>query len=207
MRTRRHPGHAVAPALLLAWAPMATADEPLPIAETERVFMPEFEFGAMVFSRADVGVGFVARTSIEYRAATLSRPFARLTYDTTSASFRQPGTAALPPLRGTLVSHDILLGGGHRFGSDRVQGVVGVQGGLHLYALPRIVSGESLAVSAVSAVTRAGAAVRSSLGLEVYVTEKSAVTVEGLGQRLWGEAWEGSDGWAAGALVGFTVAL
>ena len=181
----------------------ASADTAL-LSESERVFMPEFEFGVMAYGRRDIGVGFIARTALEYRPSLGSDWFARLTYDTTSASFTTSGQGDLPQLRGTHSAHDVLLGGGYRVGSNAVQAAFGLQGGLHLDALPRLVESDALEITAA---TRAGAALRASVGLELYVEPESAVTVEVLGQRLWGPDWQGDTGWAGGATLGFTTSL
>lgn len=184
-------------------APALAQTEPL-LSERERVFMPEFELGAMAFPRDDLSLGFVARTSMEYRPDRLRAPFLRITYDATTASFVQPATETLPELRGPYAAHDILLGGGYRVGSQTVQGVFGFAGGLRLDALPRLIEDEALEISTR---TRVGAAARLSMGVEVYVEEESAITLELLGQRMWGPIWSGSDAWAFGALVGFTSSL
>ncbi|MEM6925540.1 MAG: hypothetical protein AAF602_01330 [Myxococcota bacterium] len=198
---RAHVYAATAAFLLLLRAPLALAEDP--DASPERVFLPEFEFGVMGYGRRDIGVGFVARTSIEYRPALTNAGFARLTYDTTSASFSTPMGEGLPRLRGTHSAHDVLVGGGYRTGSETVQVAFGVQGGLHLDAIPRLVESDALEVSAA---TRVGAAVRGSVGVELYIEPESAVTLEVLGQRMWGPIWQARDGWAGGATAGFTTA-
>lgn len=166
--------------------------------------MPEFELGAVAWSRPDVGIGFVARTSLEYRPAVFDTPCARLTYDAATAPFSAPARGGEPAIDGALSTHEVLIGGGWRGGSATLQGGLGLQGGLVRYALPRVIVDDGLTVSAR---TRSAAAARASVGCEVYVAAESALTLEVYGRRLWGDDWQGRDGFAVAALVGFTSPL
>ena len=165
-----------------------------------RFFMPAAEIGPVWFSTPKLGTGLMVRTSMDYRFRRLRAPFLRLAYDATTAPFSSAAGSG-PSLTANASIHDLLVGGGFRAGSDRLQVVPSLQAGVQLAQLPYLES-EPGAVG-VGTRTQLSGLVVAGLGAEYFVTPEVALTAEFTG-RVAGPFTSDS---VPGEAVGFTVGL
>ena len=175
--------------LLLVWcasaalaAPAAQSSEPA-VAERasvegdgSRVFMPAGELGSVWFADPNLGTGLMMRTSIEARYRRVRAPFLRVSYDATWVPYTTTRSSDQASLKASATVHEMVMGGGMRFGHDRLQVAPSIVGGLRVSQLPSLHGGlTDLEVGTRSVVS---AVVAPSVGVELYLEPDTAVTVD-----------------------------
>ncbi len=143
----------------------------------EWVFVPAVEVGLLWHADPNLALSAVFRTSIDYRFRRIGGGFSRVTYDAASPRFTQLGAANEQVLTANMSLHDIYLGGGYRFGAERVQLVVGAHVGVQLVELPQLLSAPDEPVKVDTQVRAAGLGVVNT-ALEIYLTRRVALTFD-----------------------------
>jgi len=171
----------------------------------ERFFMPAIEAGVIWSGDSDIDLGLTFRTSVDWRLRRISAPFLRLSYDATTAQYTQRNLGELARLTSTLATHDIVLGGGVRFGPSTLQVVTSVQSGIQFAQIPALrQDGEDLVVASQD--ERYGITI-GGLGAEWYLEEEAAITLEWSGRLRHWDNGVGAEKIAVGCTIGVTTAI
>ncbi len=195
--------------MLVSWMLcVALAEEPVQESvdepeDRERIFMPAFETGLIWSEDPDVGVGTTFRTSVEWRQRRISAPFLRISYDATTARYEQRNVGGLASVTSGSTTHDLLAGGGLRFGPRELQLVPSLQAGLQIAEIPEVrVTDEGLVLQPR---TQSFGLAVGAFGLEWYVDDDAALTLEATG-RVRFDA-DTRPGLAGGLTIGVTTAI
>ena len=169
------------------------------------VFLPALEIGYMNEQTRFLSGGLLMKTSIEYR--TKKNIFFKLNFDAASTRYNLdaiPGETNI--IEGTTAMEDLLLGVGYRIGKNKVQWFLLNQMGVRFYDYPKINHGDG--VISVLQENKSIGFNRFSVGIEYYLDDKMAVTLEGFS----GSALHQKDFWedkisSIGLTIGVTTAL
>jgi len=171
----------------------------------EWVFVPAIEVGLLWHADPNLALSAVFRTSIDYRFRRIRGGFSRLTYDAASPRFTQRGEANEEELTVNMSLHDIYLGGGYRFGPERVQFVVGAHAGVQLVELPQLLSEPDEPVKVDTRLRAAGLGVVNT-AVEVYLTRRVALTLDVSGRARF-KRLRGGSVFGFAATVGLATAI
>lgn len=185
-------------------AAMAAEPSEQPEEARERFFMPEIEVGVIWSGDPDISPGLTFRTSVEWRLRRIQAPFARFSYDSTNARIVRRDLGEVVSLTAGLATHDLIAGGGMRFGPPALQGTASLQGGVQITGLPELQGDEADLV--IGQRTRWSGVLVGGLGVEWYFNQRTALTVESTGRVLIGRDI-GTRALGAGFTVGVTTEL
>lgn len=171
----------------------------------EWVFMPAIEVGLLWHADPNLALSAVFRTSIDYRFGRIRGGFTRLTYDAASPRFTQRDEANEQVLTANMSLHDVYLGGGYRFGPDRVQFVVGAHVGVQLTEVPELLSEPNEPLEIDTRLTAAGLGVVNT-SLEVYLARRVALTFDVSGRARF-KRLRGGSVFGLAATVGLATAI
>ena len=171
-----------------------------------RIFLPSLEIGYVDYSSNELSGGIMVKTAIEYRLKTQDSFYFRLNYDNRQAKYKIAPTGLTNVIEGKVSFSDLIGGAGYRFGKDKLQWIVLLQGGVSFYSVP-----EFELNGGVLNLRNAGKNVpisRLTIGLEYYLDSNSAITLELLQSQFWNQEdfWKDNQS-AWGISLGVTATL
>lgn len=174
----------------------------------EKLFLPSLEMAYINNNSKFLSDGILIKTSLEYRFSNPTDFFLRLSYDTYSANFEFRDILNFSNVvEGTASFSDLILGVGYREGlGEKIRAFVVVQGGFKFYDFPTaIVDSNSIEIGLDG---RNTFTTRVTAGIEYYINNKSAITLDIFQNEAWTDEdfWEDKSG-AWGISVGFITAL
>lgn len=154
-----------------------------------QIFLPSVEIGYVGYNSDNLTGGILVKTSIEYRFRNNNDLFLRVNYDNRDAVYRLESSDFTNVLEGSVRFTDFLGGIGYRFGDKDVRVFILAQAGITTYDFPNLeVNNNSLSVTNEKDnlfITRA------TLGIEYYLAERTAISIEFLQSQV----WENEDFW------------
>lgn len=171
-----------------------------------RIFLPSLEIGYVGYSAQELSGGIMIKTAIEYRLKTQDSFYFRLNYDNRKATYNIQPTGLTNVIEGKVNFSDLIGGVGYRFGKDKLQWIILLQGGVSFYDVPEF----ELNGSVLNLKNR-GKNVpisRFTIGLEYYLDSNSAITLELLQSQFWNQEdfWKDNQS-AWGISLGVTATL
>ncbi|OJJ15312.1 hypothetical protein BKI52_38500 [marine bacterium AO1-C] len=171
-----------------------------------RIFLPSLEIGYVGYSSQELSGGVMVKTAIEYRLKTQDSFYFRLNYDNRRATYKIQPTGLTNVIEGKVNFSDLIGGVGYRFGKDKLQWIVLLQGGVSFYDVP-----EFELAGTVLNLRNKGKNVpisRLTIGLEYYLDSNSAITLELLQSQFWNQEdfWQDNQS-AWGISLGVTATL
>lgn len=136
--------------------------------------------------------GLLTKTSLEYRIRNNNDVFFRLNYDAIDARYEIETNGISNVVEGKVGFSDLIGGMGYRFGDNDFRIFVLAQAGVRFYTFPVLENRDSILVAREE--SRNLFTTRFTLGLEYYIDQKTAFTVE-LAQ---GQMWKRADFWQDG---------
>lgn len=198
-------------ALIILWIPFNIFAQPDSISTKndwgKYIFLPAIEMGYLHNNAASLSGGLLIKTSLEYRIKTNQAPFLRLNYDTYEARYnlKKPNDFT-NILEGNVSFSNLLLGVGYRFGSPKIRFLVLAQSGIKLYDYPNTILNKDEVV--IEQKSQLEALSRITVGIEYYITPKSAFSIDVLYNQTWSKDYFWKDqGGAVGISIGFITAL
>ncbi|MGD1847111.1 MAG: hypothetical protein ACFB10_17105 [Salibacteraceae bacterium] len=188
--------------LLVCFSANAQEEEPKPPPKIgNQVFLPSLEIGYLFNSASVLSGSVLIKSSIELRLRNNNDLFLRVNYDKYDADYTlEPENNLTNVIKGTAAFTDLLLGPGYRFGDKKYRMFIMVQGGFKYYNFPEFVQNNNV-VNLEQGRSRTFTS-RATLGLEYYLTEKSAISLD----FIQGQVWDKKDFWAdSGSALGFSI--
>ena len=160
----------------------------------------------MGYSAQELSGGIMIKTAIEYRLKTQDSFYFRLNYDNRKATYNIQPVGLTNVIEGKVNFSDLIGEVGYRFGKDKLQWIVLLQGGVSFYDVPEF----ELNGSVLNLKNR-GKNVpisRLTIGLEYYLDSNSAITLELLQSQFWNQEdfWKDNQS-AWGISLGVTATL
>lgn len=170
-----------------------------------KIFLPSLEVGYVTYGAAELGGGVMIKTAIEYRLKTKNSLYFRLNYDNRDAKYKVQPTGLTNVIEGKVQFSDLIGGIGYRFGKD-VQFIALLQAGTSFYTIPSFELVNN--VLSLRNLNRNVPISRVTLGVEFYLDNNSAITLEVLQSQFWNKEdfWKDNQS-AWGISLGFTATL
>lgn len=174
----------------------------------EKIFLPSLEIGYIHSNSEFLSDGLLIKTSLEYRLGNRKGLLFRLNYDTYDTNYELENIDNLTNVvNGTAFFSDLILGGGYRLNIDGNLCFLFIfQPGVKFYDFP-VATQEGNAIT-IGQDNRSIFTSRSTLGLEYYLNNKSAISFD----LFHNQVWDSVDFWinhraGFGISLGFITAL
>ena len=165
-------------------------------------FMPSIDIGYQWNATPQLSGGLITRTSLEYRIRNNNDVFFRLNYDNAQGRFEFEDRETTQVIAGNVGMNYLLGGAGYRFGNKKVRSLVLLQAGWNFYSIPELE--QEGTVLLVSERNGRAFATRVTAGLEYYIGERTALTLE----VMVGNQWQKKDFWPSNGLsTGVSVGI
>ena len=171
-----------------------------------RIFLPSLEIGYVDYGSQELSGGIMIKTAIEYRLKTQDSFYFRLNYDNRRATYKTTPVGLTNVIEGKVNFSDLIGGVGYRFGKDKLQWIVLLQGGVSFYDVPEFeINGTTLNLKNKGKNVPIS---RLTIGLEYYLDSNSAITLELLQSQFWNQEdfWKDNQS-AWGISLGVTATL